>query len=90
MKFNYCKTLAVFLQLTIICIGESQCNPNYVDLTYPVRANQPRWPGSKPFKLTNVNKGLVDLGGESKAYIEMNEFFTVSTSFNLFAYLFHS
>ena len=80
MKLNICKTLALFLPLAIICIGKSLCNPTYVDLTYPVRDNQPRWPGAKPFKLTNVKKGRVDLGEGEGFYVEINEFFTVSTS----------
>ena len=51
--------------------------PNYIDLTHPFKADQPRWPGSKSPKLTSLGKGLQD-AGDTKVYISLNEFYTVS------------
>ena len=50
--------------------------PNYIDLTHPFKTDQPRWPGSKPPKLTSLGKGLQD-AGDTKVYISLNEFYTV-------------
>jgi len=53
-----------------------QGHPNYIDLTHRFKTDQPRWPGIKRPVLTSLAKGLADLGGDSKVYVEMNEFYT--------------
>ena len=67
---------AVFLSITLLPL-ETLSHPNYIDLTHTFKTDQPRWPGGKIPTLTSLAKGLVDMGGESKVYVALNEFYTV-------------
>ena len=72
------KIFSVILLVIITFVSYTLSHPNYVDLTHRFKTDQPRWPGSKPPTLTSLGKGRVDLGGDSKVYVALNEFYTVS------------
>ena len=73
LKFNI---FGVVLFITLFPL-DTLSHPNYIDLTHPFKMDQPRWPGGKIPTLTSLAKGLVDMGGESKVYVALNEFYTV-------------
>ena len=73
---------AIFVLFILVVndgIKNTICLAKYVDLTHPFKNGDTRtWPINKDFKLTIGTRGLVDLGGPTKVYLENNEFFMVN------------
>jgi len=70
------KVICVVVVLLNYAAQVLYCHPAYIDLTHSFKNGATRsWPINKPFKFTVGARGLFDLGGDEKIYLENNEFF---------------
>ena len=79
MVFKFSIIFVVFAIVFNDGIKEIYCLPTYIDLTHPFKNGATRsWPINKNFTFTVGARGLIDLGGKKKIYLENNEFYMAS------------